>query len=160
MKTQIASATKIMDASVEEVYRIIADYRNRHPQILPQKYFLSLEVEEGGIGEGTIVNFTMRLLGQIRSFRALISEPNPGHILQETDLASGVVTRFVVSPADSMRVAEVTISTELKGLGRVEGFLAKTMLQKVYREELNLLARLAENHHALTRSASIGAPSA
>jgi hypothetical protein len=96
MKPQVASATKLIHAPAEKIYKIIADYRNMHPLILPKPYFLSLHLEEGGFGEGTIVSFTMRLLGQTRSFRALISEPEPGRVLQETDADSGVATRFAV----------------------------------------------------------------
>lgn len=168
MRPQIAKATRMIHAPGAEIYNIIADYRTMHPLILPKPYFLSLDVEEGGTGEGTIVNFQMRILGQTRSFRSLITEPEPfdaaqdrpGRILLETDLASGVVTRFRVSSADNGHLAEVTISTELKGLGIVEGFFAKRMLQKVYREELDLLARLAEKQNTLTQSASTGARSA
>jgi hypothetical protein len=150
MKTQVASATKTIQAPVELIYRIVADYRSSHPLILPKKYFLSLEVEEGGFGEGTLLRFQMRLLGQTRSFRALVTEPEPGHILQETDLASSVVTRFTVSPAGSQNFSDVTITTELMAPGVVQTFAARIMLEKVYREELDLLASLAESRSDLS----------
>ena len=143
MKTQIASATKIINAPADKIYKIIADYRNSHPLILPKPYFLSLDVEEGGFGEGTIVRFQMRILGQTQNFRALISEPEPGGILQETDISSGVVTRFVVSPLKVGAITKVTISTELKDCGLVEGFIARVMLQRIYARELDLIASVA-----------------
>lgn len=155
MLSRIASAAKIIDAPVERVYQIIADYRHTHPLILPEKYFLSLEVEEGGFGEGTIVRFQMRLLGQTRSFRARVTEPEPGHILQETDLASGVQTWFRVSPADSQDCSEVTITTEFQAPDALQAFVARIMLEKVYRQELDLLDRLAEANIALAPSAAI-----
>ena len=154
MKPQIATASKIIRAPIDEIYKILADYRDGHPHILPRNYFLSLDVEEGGFGEGTIVRFQMRLLGQTQTFRALITEPQPGRTLLETDIDSGVVTRFSISPANSQDLAEVTISTELKGLGLVAGLMAKTMLQKVYHEELDLLARHVESRNAVSRSIS------
>lgn len=160
MKPQIATASKVIRASSDDIYKIIADYCHGHPHILPPKYFLSLDVEEGGFGEGTIVRFQMRLLGQTRSFRSLITEPQPGRILLETDLISGAATRFSVFPASSQGLAEVAISTGLKGLGLVAGFVAKNMLQKVYREELDLLARLAENHTTASQTASTASPPA
>jgi hypothetical protein len=161
MKTQIAKASKAIHAPAERVYEIIADYRTKHPLILPKPYFLSLDVEEGGVGEGTIVQFKMRLLGQTRSFRSLITESEPfdvaqgkpGRTLLETDINSGVATRFHVTPAGPDR-AEVTIATELKRVGVVEGFIARMMLQKVYREELDLLARLAESQDVSAPSVS------
>jgi hypothetical protein len=127
MKTQIAKASKAIHAPAGRVYEIIADYGAKHPLIPPKPYFLSLDVEEGGMGEGTIVQFKMRLLGQTRS--SLITEPEPvdsaqgkpGRVLLETDISSGVATRFHVTPAGRDR-AEVTISTELKRVGFVEGF--------------------------------------
>ena len=143
MKTQIASATKIINALADKIYKIIADYRNSHPLILPKPYFLSLDVEEGGFGEGTIVRFQMRILGQTQNFRALISEPEPGGILQETDISSGVMTRFVVSPLTVGAITKVTISTELKDRGLVEGFIARAMLQRIYARELDLIASVA-----------------
>ena len=157
MKTPVASATKIVQAPVELIYRILADYRNGHPLILPEKYFLSLQVEEGGFGEGTLIRFQMRLLGQTRAFRALVTEPVPGHIIQEKDLASGVLTMFRVSPANGQDSSEVTITTDLEVPGVVQGFVARIMLEKVYREELDLLARLAESRSTLYSSNSVDA---
>ena len=154
MKPQIATASRIIRAPANEIYKVIADYRDGHPHILPPGYFLTLDVEQGGFGEGTIVRFQMRLLGQTRSFRALITEPEPGRTLLETDLSSGTVTRFSFPPSNSQGLTEVTISTELKELGLVQGLLAKTMLQKVYREELDLLAGRVEEHTSESRAAS------
>ena len=153
MKPVRATASRIMNAPVEQLYKILADYQNGHPLILPRMYFLSLEVEEGGFGEGTIVRFRMRLLGQTRFFRAQVTEPEPGHILQESDLASGIVTWFRVSPADSHECSEVTITTEFQATGPGQAFVVRAMLEKVYRAELDLLAGLAESHRALSLSA-------
>jgi hypothetical protein len=147
MEPQIAIATKIINAPAAMIYEILADYRNNHPRILPKPYFLSLEVEEGGFGAGTIVNFKMRILGQTRSFRSLITEPEPGQVLVETDLASDVATKFIVFPLENEARSQVTIITELQGRNRVENFVAKMMLQKVYVQELEQLAHLAEELH-------------
>jgi hypothetical protein len=106
-----------------------------------------LEVEEGGFGAGTIVNFKMRLLGQTQSFRSLITEPEPGRVLLEDDLSSGVSTRFDVIALEDGR-SQVTISTELKNRGLVEGYIAKLLLQKIYRQELELLSDLAKSGSA------------
>lgn len=144
MRTQIATASKLFNAPAETLYSIIADYRNSHPQILPKPYFISLEVEEGGFGAGTIVRFQMRLLGQTQSFRSLITEPEPGRVLVETDIKSGIPTSFAVEAVDD-RQTRVTISTELRGRNPVESFIAKVILQKVYRQELELLAKLSED---------------
>jgi hypothetical protein len=152
MKIQIAAATKIIDAPANEIYKIIADYRNSHPLILPRDYFISLEVEEGGYGEGTIVNFKMRLLGQIQSFRSLITEPMPGRQLVETDIKSQIPTSFLVAPLANGNQGRLTITTELVGKSGAEGFVAKWVLQKVYRDELELIAQAAEDSAAFRGS--------
>lgn len=143
MKTQTAIASRTINAPAEIIYNIIADYRNEHPHILPRKYFLSLDVEEGGFGAGTIVRFQMRLLGQRQNFRSLITEPEPGRLLVETDMKSEIPTSFHVIPAGNGQQSRLTISTELKVRNVVEGFIAKTILQKVYREELELIEKAA-----------------
>src|SRR5438270_9347692 len=46
------SADRFVAAPADELYSYIADYRNHHPHILPPT-FKDLQVEEGGVGEGT-----------------------------------------------------------------------------------------------------------
>ncbi len=153
MKRQIATVSKLVRAPAETIYEILADYRTKHPLILPKPYFLSLDVEEGGMGEGTTVNFKMRVLGRTQSFRSLITEPVPGRTLLETDLYSGGSTRFDLSPLESGEHTHVTISTQLRNQGLLEGLLAKLLLQKIYRQELKLLANLAE--HPVRHASSV-----
>jgi hypothetical protein len=157
MKRSIATASRIMDAPADTIYEILADYRTRHPLILPKPYFQYLEVEEGGFGEGTLINFTMRILGRSQSFRSLITEPEPGRTLLEMDINSGVSTRFDVFPVHGSQQTSVTISTELRNQSALEGWIAKLLLQNIYRQELELLATFAREQHARTRSISAGA---
>lgn len=144
MKARIATASRIIHAPAPALYEIIADYRTKHPLILPKPYFLSLEVEEGGFGAGTIVRFEMRVLGRTRAFRSLITEPVPGQALLERDLESGISTGFDVAPLENGRDSQVTISTELKNQRGLEALIARVVLQNIYRKELMLLAGLAE----------------
>jgi hypothetical protein len=153
MKLQTATASKHIHAPVEVIYKIIADYRTKHPLILPKPYFLSLDVEEGGVGEGTIVNFKMRVLGRTQSFRSLIAEPVPGRTLLETDLHSGISTRFDLSPLENGQHTQVIISTELQNRGVVERLIAKLLLQKIYHQELKRLASLTNPHTGIVQSA-------
>jgi hypothetical protein len=116
---------------------------------LPKQYFTSLEVEQGGIGAGTVIRFRMRVLGTTRAFRAAITEPGLGRVLVETDLASGNATAFTVFPVENGQHAQVTITTELKTrggvLGWLERLLAAAFLRRVYAQELKLLAAFVEN---------------
>ena len=152
MRQQTATASRTIAAPAAEIYQIIADYRTLHPLILPKPYFLSLDVEEGGYGAGTIVNFSMRILGKTQSFRSLITEPEPGRMLLETDLNSGVATRFSVQPLNRENRTQVSIGTELNNRSLIEGYVAKALLQRIYRQELELLAKLAEDHANLAPS--------
>ncbi len=142
-----AAASAVINASPEAVYPFIADYRQGHPQILPEKYFPVLEVERGGTGEGTLIRAEMRLLGQRRTFRAEISEPEPGRVLVESILDErGTVTTYIVEPVEGGARSHVTITTEWTSHGiqaLVERLLAPPMLRRIYIEELRNLARVA-----------------
>jgi hypothetical protein len=150
MNTPIAMASRVIYSPAEQIYGIIADYRKMHPQMLPKGYFLSLNVEEGGYGAGTIINFAMRIIGRKQNFRSLITEPEPGRLLVETDIRSRTSTSFQVMPAGDPSTTRVVISTDLQGRSWIEARLAKPMLEKIYRQELALLARLAENQNVFT----------
>lgn len=141
--------SKYIPAPRELVYTIIADYRQGHPSILPPQ-FTSMTIEQGGIGAGTIVSYTMRLLGKTQQFRAAITEPEPGRALMETDLdTNGAVTTFIVDPGSAAGHSQVTITTSLhvRGgfLGKIERWLSRRILKPIYMRELELLALLATN---------------
>jgi len=139
-------ASAIIDAPVERVYGIVADYRNGHPRILPPKYFTGLEVEQGGVGTGTVIRFGMKVLGQTRTLHAAVTEPEPGRVLVETAPDGSVVTTFTADPVDGGRT-RMTFSTVGRTppgvMGRVEAWLTARMLPRIFRDELALLARVA-----------------
>ena len=56
------SASAVIHAPAADLYAIIADYERGHPRILPKPPFVSLAVEEGGIGAGTVIRVHMRVL--------------------------------------------------------------------------------------------------
>lgn len=148
MLTHTISASSEISAPAERVYAIIADYRDAHTKIVPRPPFVSLEVEEGGVGAGTKVRFQMRLMGRLQTFRAIISEPEPGRVLDEqTD--TGALTRFTVEPRAGGAHAYVTIATTIAVrpglLGRVEGWMAERMLRPVYMRELAQLGAVARS---------------
>ena len=143
----IVSASATIPARRERVYSLIADYNDGHPRILP-KQFMSLVVEQGGVGAGTIIRFQMRVFGKKQTFRAAITEPEPGRVLVETDLdTTGAVTTFTVNPGSAPADSHVTISTELRVrsgfLGKIEKTLLTLLLRPTYVQELENLARVA-----------------
>src|SRR5215813_13655906 len=99
--THIITASATIPARRERVYSLIANYRDGHPRILP-KQFKNLVVEQGGIGAGTVIRFQMSVFGKLQTFRASITEPEPGRTLVETDLdTNGAVTTFTVNPSSA-----------------------------------------------------------
>jgi hypothetical protein len=141
-----AESSATIDAPPERVYAIIADYRNSHPRILPKENFRDLKVEEGGVGEGTIVTFTSVSGGVKRPYRMKISEPRPG-VLVEQDIASSLATTFTVAPLDGGVRSQVTIATEWEAskgfMGLVERLLYPPGMRAIYKKELAQLASVA-----------------
>jgi hypothetical protein len=135
-------------APAGQIYGILADYRHGHPRILPKPPFLDLEVEAGGVGAGTAIRFSMRVMGRTRRYRATITEPEPGRVLRETDPASGVVTTFTVDSLAGGHRSRVTIATEINTRSGLLGILERAFitryLRPIYRCELANLAALVE----------------
>jgi hypothetical protein len=144
---QIVRASALIPARRERVYNIIANYREGHPRILP-KQFSNLVVEQGGVGAGTVIRFQMGVLGRKQTFRAAITEPEPGRVLVETYLdGNGAITTFTVDQGTAPADSRVTISTELPVragfLGLIEGKFSALLLRPIYERELQNLARVA-----------------
>jgi hypothetical protein len=135
-------ASAAIGAAATDTYRMIADYKNGHPRILPAKYFRSLTVEKGGYGAGTEISFEMIAFGSVQKVRAVITEPEPGRVLVEADPAKKVVTTFTVEPtgAATSRVTFVTEMPVARGLlGWIQRALFRSYLEKVYAAELKQL---------------------
>jgi hypothetical protein len=143
----VISASAIIPARRERVYSLLANYKDGHPRILPRQ-FTSVAVEEGGMGAGTVIRVQMSFLGKKQTYRAAITEPEPGRVLVETNLeANSWVTTFTVDPSSAPADSNVTISTELPvraGLpGKMERMLSTLLLRPIYVNELANLARVA-----------------
>ena len=128
-----------------QVYEVIADYKQHHPHIVPQEYFRRLEVLEGGVGAGTRTQIEMRVLGVTRVFEQVVTEPQPGRVLVETNQDGSAVTTFIVQPAGTYAATQLTITTDVTArpgfAGFVERLLTSAVLPHIYEKEF---ARLAE----------------
>jgi hypothetical protein len=138
------SAEGDVAAPAEQVYGYIANYREHHPRFLPPA-FSNFEVEEGGVGEGTVAKFRLKAGMRDREYRVRVTEPSPGSALAESDLDSSLVTTFTVTPQGSG--SRVRIETRWQGAGGIGGFFERTfapgVLRKLYAEELTNLDRYA-----------------
>lgn len=143
----LITVSATIPARRERVYSLIANYHDGHPRIVPRQ-FTGMVVEQGGIGAGTVIRFQMSVFGRKRTYRAAISEPEPGRVLVETDLdANGAVTTFTVDPGAAPADSRVTISTVLPVRGGLLGFIDKSLstllLRSLHEKELQNLARVA-----------------
>ncbi|MBE3558389.1 MAG: SRPBCC family protein [Ktedonobacteraceae bacterium] len=142
-----------LEASAEDAYATIADYRQGHPAILPRAIY-DLRVEQGGYGAGTIHRFKTRVLGVEQSFYQIVSEPEPGRVLVERDIEPGqnYCTTFTVTPLEQGRRSWVEITTTLDASPGLKGFVERVtlplILSPIYREELHLLERVARKQGA------------
>lgn len=148
-------------APAERVYGYFADYRGHHPRLLPPA-FSDLQVEEGGLGAGTVVRFKFTIGGRTQDFRMRVAEPVPGRVLTEATFDGSAVTTFTITPdGDHCRVK---LETDYEGSGGIAGFferlLAPRMMAKIYAEELAILDRYAREraevgqHPAIRQAAS------
>lgn len=146
--TPLLSVSATIDAPPARLYDIVADYQVGHPDILPRPPFVSLDVVEGGVGEGTVIRVGMKVLGRVQTFVASVTEPEPGRRLVESS-DTGYVTTFTFDPVAGGTGTTVCISTEVTGrgpiAGRVERALTSRMLRPVYEKELANLAEVARS---------------
>jgi uncharacterized protein YndB with AHSA1/START domain len=144
-----ASAERTIDAPAGQVYGHLADMR-QHPSFLPPA-FSDFQVEEGGVGAGTVTSFTVNAGGRTRGYRMRVTEPEPGRVLVESDTNSSLVTTFRVEPRDDKSL--VRISTSWDGAAGIGGFFERTFapraLQRMFLDELERL-----NAYALDQRSS------
>jgi hypothetical protein len=141
--------TALIRAPARVVYRLIADYRDGHPRILPARYFPRLEAEQGGAGAGTVIRVQMRAFGATREIRAEVAEPVPGRVLVETDLATGSRTTFTVTPEGDGQACRAGIETEWDATGLrgwIAGMILPRSLQRIHVEEPARLTEIAEGN--------------
>lgn len=147
-----AEQAAVIDAPAADIYAILSDYQHEHPQILPKEYFPMIKVEQGGQGAGTVFQIQTRALGVERGYQMIVSEPEPGHRLVETDTSSDLETTFTVTPIDQGRRSEVKIVTEWQSApgisGLIEKLLTPAVMRRIYRKELRKLAAYAQSKRA------------
>ena len=137
MKTIETFEEREIAAPPERIYECLADYRNHHFKFLPAA-FTEAAVEEGGRGAGTILRASVTLGGRRFPFRARIDEPEPGRILTETDLSTGAVTTFTLTPRGSGTLVrfETRVPRSPGFRGLAERLFVPGILRRLYRDEL------------------------
>ncbi|MHB8596469.1 MAG: SRPBCC family protein [Ktedonobacteraceae bacterium] len=150
MRQITVSVARLLNADAEDVYTMIADYRQGHPRIVPPEHFSHLEVEKGGYGDGTVIRFTMTVLGTKQSFYQRVMEPEPGHVLVEQDIDSprNITTTFTVTPVEQGVKSHVRITTIMNASPGIQGMIESIVVPfvnpRIYRKELKLLEQVAQ----------------
>ncbi len=139
------AAERMISAPAGDVYRYIADYREHHFRFLPPA-FSDFAVDQGGVGNGTVVTFRLQAGGRTRQMQMHVTEPAPGRVLVESSTSSSEVTSFTVTPEGS--TSRVRIETSFMDSGGVRGVLervlAPRMLKPLYLDELSRLDAYAQ----------------
>jgi hypothetical protein len=148
MATIEVKAEREVAGGCEEVYRVLSDYREGRPRILPQQ-FRQYRVEEGGQGPGTVVSYCLQAGRRERPYRLRVEGADgaaSGGSLTERDTGSSFVTHWVLEPAGDR--TKVTLSSQWQGAGGVGGFFerafAPSALRGIYSDVLERLARVVE----------------
>lgn len=140
-------ASHIIEARAEDLYAIMSDYRVGHPAVLPIPYFTDLVVEKGGQGAGTVIRVYMKVYGWKYEYHQIVSEPEPGRLLVETDMHTGQYSKFTFEPLDGGKRTRVTITSETPrsaGItGFIEGLTQPPVARWIYQKELRNLADYA-----------------
>jgi len=146
MSTVSVTVERDIAAPTDRVYRILRDYREHHPHILPPA-FTSFAVEDGGVGEGTVIRFAVRTGGRTQRFHQRIEEPDPGRVLREVDIDGDLATSFTVVPDGAGCRVRIETTWPAKGVqGLIERLLAPRLLRPVYTGELANLERYAQEN--------------
>lgn len=143
-KAVVVDASDVIDARPEEIYAILSDYRVGHAAILPKPYFQEMIVEQGGQGAGTILRLRMKVFGQESSYHQIVTEPEPGRLLVETDMNTGQFSSFTLEPLNGGVQTRVTIHSEFPASRGIKGLMEKLMqppiTHYIFKKELRNLA--------------------
>ena len=64
------------------------------------------------MGASTVFHITLRVMGRTQTLHMRVAEPEPGRVLTETNLDTGVVTVFEVAPDDGGSLTRAQISSQ------------------------------------------------
>jgi Polyketide cyclase / dehydrase and lipid transport len=130
---------RTIGAPSADVYEVLADYSVHHPNVMPPAHFSDLEVESGGVGEGTVFHITVKAGGKRQRLHMRVSEPEPGKVLCETNLDTGVVTQFTVS-GNGSAASVLRMSSEWRPrrlLGWFDRLFTAPLTRRLFTEQLD-----------------------
>ncbi|WP_239334435.1 SRPBCC family protein [Frankia sp. CiP3] len=115
---------RVVAATPAKVVDALADYRGIRAEAWP-KMITDYEVIEGGTGAGTRIRYRLHATRRrVRTVEAVVSTPEPGRTLTETDQNSTLRTAWTVRPADP-GTARISVETSWAGASGIGGFFER-----------------------------------
>jgi hypothetical protein len=140
-----AQTERLIAASPQRVWALLADYRNNRPRILPPEYFEDYRVEQGGDGAGTVISYRLRAGGRERSYRMRVEESAEDGQLLERDIESSLVTTWTLTPAENGEHTLVGLASRWEGAGGIGGVFERLFAPRALRRIYDgVLQRLSE----------------
>jgi uncharacterized protein YndB with AHSA1/START domain len=139
-------AERTVDAPMEQVWRVLRDYRAPRARMLDEP-FAAYELHEGGVGAGTVIGYRLRVGRHERTFVLGVEEPTPGRQLRERDRHGGLLVTWTLTPGGDGERTVVRVEAELRD-PNLERALARGRGRHLLRRaHVHLLRRL---DHELT----------
>jgi uncharacterized protein YndB with AHSA1/START domain len=110
-------------APPERVYKRLSDYGPGRLAWMPTANYSELSVVKGGTGAGTEVTYRLKVGPKQRVYKMLVSAPEPGSSLVETDSASSMVFTWKVQPDGAG--SRVTAASSWRGGSGIRGFMER-----------------------------------
>lgn len=135
---------QVVDAPPEKVYATLKDYKHKRPHMLTPN-FLDYQVEQGGVGKGTVIDYRLKAGGRERPYRMHVDETVRDRLLTERDTNSSLINRWTLLPMKGGRKTQVSLTSEWEGGSGIGGFFERTFapmgLRRIYASMLSMLAR-------------------
>jgi hypothetical protein len=142
--------SRVIPASPGQVFHLLDDYEHGHWRVLPPA-FSDYRVLEGGFGAGTRIAFSLTTGGRKMLTEGVVTVPEPGRVIVETYPRERMVTTFTVDADDDG--TRLTIATSIPAhspLTRLEERVLQRLLEPIYTEEFDLIAKWAPHWYSAT----------
>lgn len=151
--TMLAVETsKIINAPAPAIHAVIADYHGGHQEILPRPYFTEMIVKEGGYGAGTRLTVKMNFFGMKYTYNQIVTEPEIGRIIKDTDINTGEGATFILDPLDDGQRTKVSIIIDMEigsGIGAMmKKLTTPPLIRFIMNKELDNLAEVVAKQEA------------
>jgi hypothetical protein len=132
---------RTVDTPMNVVWRVLRDYRGPRARMLGEP-FADYELQEGGVGAGTVIGYRLRVGRHERAFVLGVEEPTPGRQLRERDRHRALLVTWTLTPGGDGERTVVRVAAELRDV-ELERTLARARARRALRRaHVHLLQRL------------------